>query len=377
MKPTTSISPVTSLYIEFYRGIAALMVMCCHYAPIIYGDQHRWLKFLWTGVDLFFVISGFVFAPQIIKGGIDYFPFIIRRIFRIYPLYLLSLFLYFYLTPSIPEKNEYFINHLFFLYTLHSKSEAFYFNPAFWSLPPEVEFYLCIPLIGLWINSFKKTIFLVLGAFALHYFIYFDLNISEKSKIIYSVHLPGLLIEFLMGIVVFYFVQKSINLYFKTILFFASVSSLLGLAYFFIFYGDEGIINNSYLSHSFDLLVTVCYATILILTLNRKPEVTLTSLIIENKERHTRPFLIQGLFNKVCTLLGQVSYGTYLFHNAIPRVLPGIFPDSPFMRFIAYCLVTLVLSLILNRLIEQPFKQFGAALSQKLTNTTNKNPTHS
>ena len=81
--------------IELYRGIAALMVMLCHYRSIVFGDERNLLSFLWTGVDLFFVISGFVFAPHITNAKIKLNSFFIRRFFRIYPLYFLSLWIYF------------------------------------------------------------------------------------------------------------------------------------------------------------------------------------------------------------------------------------------------------------------------------------------
>ena len=51
--------------IELSRGLAALMVMLTHYAAFIPGAPAG-MGFLWSGVDLFFVISGFVFAPMIL-----------------------------------------------------------------------------------------------------------------------------------------------------------------------------------------------------------------------------------------------------------------------------------------------------------------------
>lgn len=55
--------------IELFRGIAAFMVLTSHYA-YFFTSELSFLNFLQTGVDLFFIISGFVFAPLILSGNI-------------------------------------------------------------------------------------------------------------------------------------------------------------------------------------------------------------------------------------------------------------------------------------------------------------------
>lgn len=99
--------------LELFRGTAAIMVMVCHYAFML-TEGITLLTFMWTGVDLFFVISGFVFARFILSKNIEFAPFIIRRFFRIYPLYIASLILYFLITADHQNKIEYFVNHMFF-----------------------------------------------------------------------------------------------------------------------------------------------------------------------------------------------------------------------------------------------------------------------
>lgn len=55
MKPVWSV--------EYWRGVAAVLVVWTHWAAAL--GQHQGLAaFAFTGVDIFFVISGFVFAPS-------------------------------------------------------------------------------------------------------------------------------------------------------------------------------------------------------------------------------------------------------------------------------------------------------------------------
>jgi peptidoglycan/LPS O-acetylase OafA/YrhL len=81
--------------LDFIRGIAILLVMDFH-APIsIWLAPFGWLGFRnfgWAGVDIFFVLSGFLVGGLLVKewklsGRIDAKRFLIRRGFKIWPQY--------------------------------------------------------------------------------------------------------------------------------------------------------------------------------------------------------------------------------------------------------------------------------------------------
>jgi peptidoglycan/LPS O-acetylase OafA/YrhL len=68
------------------RGLAILLVLFIHFFGFVPG---------WLGVDLFFVLSGFLITGILIdskKSSNYYSRFIIRRVLRIFPLYFLFLF---------------------------------------------------------------------------------------------------------------------------------------------------------------------------------------------------------------------------------------------------------------------------------------------
>jgi peptidoglycan/LPS O-acetylase OafA/YrhL len=93
------------------RGLAIAMVMVCHFLP--YNDQPHSLSgrlffFVgrcgWCGVDLFFVLSGFLITGILLeaKGASHYFRnFYARRTLRIFPLYYLVLTAVFVLIPLV------------------------------------------------------------------------------------------------------------------------------------------------------------------------------------------------------------------------------------------------------------------------------------
>src|SRR5262245_16693709 len=71
--------------LDALRGVAALFVMFYHFSMDRTGFE-RYLSFGTTGVDLFFIISGFVIFMSLEKVS-DSREFIINRISRLYPTY--------------------------------------------------------------------------------------------------------------------------------------------------------------------------------------------------------------------------------------------------------------------------------------------------
>ena len=78
--------------IHYLRGLAALLVVFHHsiiqLAPV--RDHYAHVEFGQAGVDIFFVISGFVIYLSNAKGRLGSGEFLKRRIIRIVPLYWLA-----------------------------------------------------------------------------------------------------------------------------------------------------------------------------------------------------------------------------------------------------------------------------------------------
>lgn len=136
------------------RGLAILLVIGYHY--------FHFVNFGWIGVDLFFVLSGFLITGKLMEsaGKPNYFGnFYLKRILRILPLYYTVLLLFFLLLPvvwpvyisaSMHELQQLQVYYWTFTANFY---DAFYGWPVnislihFWSLCCEMQFYFLWPLL--------------------------------------------------------------------------------------------------------------------------------------------------------------------------------------------------------------------------------------
>src|SRR3954466_6828035 len=98
------------------RGVAILLVMLCHFLGLLHTGNHRLDSLLhlgfghgWVGVNLFFVLSGFLITGILLdaKSSPRYFRnFYARRTLRIFPLYYGVLFVCFAILPLFPGSNS-------------------------------------------------------------------------------------------------------------------------------------------------------------------------------------------------------------------------------------------------------------------------------
>lgn len=143
------------------RGIAVLAVLVYHFGTPVHPTDfvHQILRLGWAGVDLFFVLSGYLITGILLDatGSPDYFrKFYIRRALRIFPLYYVFLLLYFHIGPLLSR-----IPHLE-VFSRGAGAESWYWaylvnwSPMdtrvkglahFWSLCVEEQFYLAWPLV--------------------------------------------------------------------------------------------------------------------------------------------------------------------------------------------------------------------------------------
>lgn len=148
------------------RGMAILGVMLCHFMLHVGWENQSWWRLTqggWLGVDLFFVLSGFLITGILIdtKGRSDYWPrFYRRRFLRIFPLYyfaVLVTWLTVILVEKAPERlHGYDSFGWFFAFAsniaMALKQNWLYHSHIFnlnhlWSLAVEEQFYLVWPLV--------------------------------------------------------------------------------------------------------------------------------------------------------------------------------------------------------------------------------------
>jgi peptidoglycan/LPS O-acetylase OafA/YrhL len=142
------------------RGLAVLMVFVYHVQLFGGGAGPRPAAPMgWMGVDLFFVLSGFLITGILLdaKGTPHYFRnFLIRRSLRIFPLYYVVLILSFLLLPLVVHRavrpsadvQAWFWTYLTNVYIVsHGWGTVGRYFDHFWSLAVEEQFYLFWPLV--------------------------------------------------------------------------------------------------------------------------------------------------------------------------------------------------------------------------------------
>ena len=198
------------------RGIAILLVLVFHYisqggsyaSGSVAGLLQRFVIMGWTGVDLFFVLSGFLIGGILIdaRDSPTYFKaFYVRRFFRIIPIYYLWIVLYLGVMGAAgaqvarlsnsgnrPPINFGVFGHFLFLQNVIGSDFAGIAGAWFghlWSLAVEEQFYLVAPLLVRFVSSrFLKPI-LVAVIIAVPFF---------RLSLLWGLHVPALKVTVLM-----------------------------------------------------------------------------------------------------------------------------------------------------------------------------------
>lgn len=335
--------------LEAWRGIAAWMVVYVHYHGLA-GIDPPLLRMTFTGVDLFFVLSGFVFAPYLFGRRIEVRAFALRRFFRIYPAYVVALAVYVGLKMQAGIAPAYLWQHLVMGH-LQSREMAFFYNPAFWSLPPEAEFYVFLPLLAAFTqgNRARFAALLATAAAARLALGHWSDPISATDLVfIWMHHLPGMLIEFLTGTCAWLLFLRVRTWRSRLLLTAAGVAGWLALAHAFGQWGDAGF-NAGWARGQLGWLAALAFAAIVAGTA-RPP-------------RRAPPVVVSA-----AKWAGRLSYGTYLLHFAALTLVTPYVPTLGAMGVVLLaCLLTLTGSWLMYLLWENPWRMFGRRLAKPLS----------
>jgi peptidoglycan/LPS O-acetylase OafA/YrhL len=293
--------PGRILVVEYLRGIASLSVAWFHLTNQ-YKDS--WVTSIgsygWLGVEIFFVISGFVIPYSIWRLSPNYsirmFPqFIARRIVRLEPPYLLSLMMVIILHQMASSVSWFrgeppthdvlqIASHVFYLVPLTSYG---WLQPVYWSLAYEFAFYVSIGL----------TYWLISGA---------------RSAVIWLVASTALASAVLLG-----------QLSSRVLLFVMGVS---------LFRNVVGIQNSR-------IGVAVVGICAFVIAWTGNPEIAMTGLVSVAVINWGMRLEIKGSAGKALLSCGAISYSLYLVHVPIGggpgrehrtqvgrRFRPGVFP---------------------------------------------------
>ena len=165
--------------IDGLRAFAVLAVLLVHFPYPGHYALFRTLHLTraadagWVGVDLFFVISGFLITGILLdsKGSPHYFRnFYIRRALRIWPLYYAVLFFVLVVYPFVhPTGSMVHQTASWFYYVFYIQNFVLYGSRLLgvtWSLAVEEQFYTTWPVVVSMLSrkNFQRLVFMLLLA---------------------------------------------------------------------------------------------------------------------------------------------------------------------------------------------------------------------
>jgi peptidoglycan/LPS O-acetylase OafA/YrhL len=146
---------------------------------------------------------------------------------------------------------------------LQSREMVFYYNPPFWSLPAEVEFYLLLPVMAWGLSKWRwRWGWLWLLAIALGLKLTLGQGADKSTQNVFymlNLHLPGILIEFLLGALAWRLAQLRLQWLWRGLLVLSGLAGWCVLAAWFGQVGDVGVAQ-TVLKEKIGALAALCFA---------------------------------------------------------------------------------------------------------------------
>ena len=346
------------------RGLAILLVLVWHYfvCQITAGPESKIFWFwsaaslTWSGVDLFFVLSGFLIAGILLDhhNTSNFFRiFYLRRACRIFPLYFLlfGLFLCLAATPisKLPSFRWLFHDPLP-LWSYATFTQNFFMGRlgefganwlgVTWSLAVEEQFYLFVPLLIYFLPRRALVCILLPAILAapllrwaspgFHGFV----NTPWRSDSLLAGALLAVLVRWHPFVSTVRRHRGFLQALFTVLLAGAAVLTLRPDLF--------GVFDHLWLAGLYATLILIAFIG-------------------------SEPFLGRMLASPVLVWFGQLSYGIYMFHQLVAGILHGAIRNSPpqirtlsdaGITLLALC-ITLVLATLSYRFFESPLLRFG------------------
>ncbi len=369
-------------HVDSLRGIAILMVMLVHTAQSV-PELPRWVQTITNygqlGVQLFFVVSAITLSLSADRRSEERDrgnKYLIRRFFRIAPMYYFGIIWYFLyrsaqsslgtgsFQPAFGYTPINMLANFSFVHGFYPPSNND-IVPGGWSIGTEMAFYLCFPMLFLMFKKMNERgaiQFLILFALVICCYYFFESwylawvgTRMQNNKFIYY-NLLNQLPVFSLGILAYFLTKNQV---------FAKIPIVVNLLFFCLF-----------------TWVTILLWRTGLLPLNRFMFIPFTAglAFVFLYNIFTR---FKMLNFAVLRKIGQVSYSMYILHFMFAwygaEYLNGWLGDTgrPIILLGFYYLLTIVLSfslaLISEKFIENPGINIGRRLIRKMESASSEN----
>ncbi len=347
--------------IDFLRGVAIVLVLFRHTFICQYTASMGWI-----GVDLFFVLSGFLVSGLLFKEYLKYGDirpgrFLIRRGFKIYPIYYL-----FYLVYIIPIifKNEFNLSGVLSELTFIQNYVwgLGFANPVSWSLAVEEHFYFGFAFfvwIGLKRNFLKLSVETSKsGLSQMEIIIFIVLMLCLILRLLHNLIFPGQFVRsftmthlridsLLAGVLISYLYYFRINYLKKVIKKYRIILFIVALA---------GIIWTPFINmpHSF-FAVTFGFSFLYI-----SFSILLLYFLLSNDINRKLNLIFFKPFVNIISKIGYCSYSIYIIHIFVKINYMEIrekynIPYNYSLNFILTSVISVTIGMLMTYTIEMYF----------------------
>lgn len=357
----TPVNRIKSL--DGIRGFAILLVLLFHYLnnPLsesnnigLFGSLLSKITYFgWVGVDLFFVLSGFLIGGILLanRDKKSYFrTFYWRRALRILPPYYLLLFLFLVLNYFIGNPDYYIFEKPLPMWSYWTFTQNFimgwqgHLGPEgitpTWSLAIEEQFYLLCPLL-VWFVAPRHLPWYLLVLIVIAPISRGLSNNWYQSYVWFHCRVDSISIGVLLAWL-WQYRKEWLVTNIKSIRWLMSIS-LVTLVAIELLFGSLGVLKHTLFAVLFSLLILI----VLI-----QPTLPLSRLFE----------------TKMMVFFGTISYSLYLFHNLINGVLHQVILNNqkPLLNnmndlvvSIGALMISILLAKILHQILEQPLINIG------------------
>jgi peptidoglycan/LPS O-acetylase OafA/YrhL len=309
--------------LNFFRALSGFGVCISHY--FFYMNNIFFFEFLsFIFVEFFFILSGFVLTPQLIKvyNTENLRIFFYRRWIRTLPLFILCLLTFSILFKKFDLDT---IKYFFLIQNIYPNFIKFDYISVIWSLSIEEYFYLLFPLLLIF---FKNNKILKISLILILFYLFLNLIASfyiKTTELRINTFLR--LDSIAYGIVLYFFTRQKlkINLHFLLIL------NLALLYYFYI----------NFLNKDFNSIESFFYIFVL------KIFAFCFCFMFIKKEK----FFIK--FDKIGKILANQVYSAYLFHLLFIYLLKG-FSLNLYIGLVIYLLLLFIFTFCIYNFFEKP-----------------------
>lgn len=342
------------------RGVAAVWVLLFH----LYDLSHRadigfgafnpapWLTSGYLGVDLFFVLSGFLLAPAFIepaRRAQGVWPFWRNRLRRVLPALWVQLVILLAIAviwgAGLPPPGE-IAGHFTLSFNLWRNDSAI--NAVYWSLPVEWNFYIALPVLAL---AFQGGARRALGGVL----VYLLLAIGFRLLCVWAVHrygaegvalarwitqLPGRLDQFALGMAgAWLLLQHPPGPVLARSLAWVGSVAALGLAALASELGSFVVQLRMPWVWLFNTLIALAFVSMVV-----------------GVAADPRGAVSRGLQSRPLAWLGMVSYSLYLWHGPLIHGFAHVFQRAcGALDAVLIAAASLTLAWISYRFVERPF----------------------